>query len=254
MAPNSTMVRWVQSARQSALDLLLPPRCASCTAPLADAPRPVQLCDDCRGQLALADWPACPRCAALVPMAEGVALACSHCRDAKLKFERALAVGSYEGLLAALIKRMKADRSEVVARTLAALAWQELGAELAALDVDVATAVPMFWRTRWRRGVNPPRVLAEELAERLGVFAAGNMLRQVRAVTPQIEFSRQGRFQNMHRVMEVRPGYILDGAHVLLVDDILTTGATASEAARALRAAGADKVSVFVLARTPAEG
>jgi ComF family protein len=248
------MVGWLQSARQTALDLLLPPQCGACTAPLADGPRPVQLCDDCRSQLPLADWPTCPRCAALVPMAEGVTLACSHCRDAKLKFERTLALGSYEGLLAGLIKRMKADRSEVVVRTLADLAWQERGEGLAALNVDVATAVPMFWRTRWRRGVNPPRALSEQLAARLGVCAAGDMLRQTRHVTPQIEFSRQGRFQNMRHVMEVRPGYILDGAHVLLVDDILTTGATASEAARALLAAGAEQVSVFVLARTPAEG
>jgi ComF family protein len=245
------MVQWVQSARQTALDLLIPPRCGSCTAALPDGPRRVELCDDCRGRLALADWPVCPRCAALVPAAEGRPLACPHCRDARLHFERTLALGSYEGLLASLIKRMKIDRSEVVARTLASLAWESLGAELAALNVDVATAVPMFWRTRWRRGINPPRVLAEQIASRLGVFAAGDMLRQVRGVPPQIEFSRRGRFQNMHRVMAVRSGYILDAAHVLLVDDILTTGATASEAARALLAAGAAKVSVFVLARTP---
>lgn len=248
------MVGWVQSARQTALDLLIPPQCSACAAPLADGPRPVQLCDDCRGQLSLTDWPACPRCAALVPMAEGVALACSHCRDAKLKFERTLALGSYEGLLAGLIKRMKVDRSEVVVRTLADLAWQTLGVELAALNADVATAVPMFWRTRWRRGINPPRILAEQLAARLGICAAGDLLRQVRLVAPQVEFSRQGRFQNMHHAMTVRPGYILDGAHVLLVDDILTTGATASEAARAMLAEGAAKVSVFVLARTPADG
>lgn len=245
------MVRWVQSARQTALDLLLPPRCGSCAVALPDDIRPVELCDDCREQLALIEWPVCPRCAALVPVAEGVPLACPHCREAKLRFDRTLALGSYEGLLASLIKRMKADRSEVVVRTLAALAWETLAAELTALNVDVVTAVPMFWRTRWRRGINPPRVLAEQTAARLGVCAAGDMLRQVRDVSPQIEFSRQGRFQNMHKVMTVRPGYILDAAHVLLVDDILTTGATASEAARALLAAGAAKVSVLVLARTP---
>ncbi len=77
------------------------------------------------------------------------------------------------------------------------------------------------------------------------------MLRQVRNIPPQLGLSRPGRFANVAGRMVVRSGYSLQSAHVLVVDDILTTGATASEAARALKKAGAATVSVLVMARTP---
>jgi predicted amidophosphoribosyltransferase len=78
------------------------------------------------------------------------------------------------------------------------------------------------------------------------------MLQVRRNIPPQIGLSRPGRFRNVAGEMALRPGYSLQAAHVLVVDDILTTGATASEAARVLKRAGAARVSVFVLARTPA--
>jgi ComF family protein len=236
------------------LDLLFPPRCISCNTELADDYAEVMLCVSCQARLRLIDWPVCERCAAPVPETSGVQLACSHCRGVKLRFSRTIALGSYEGLLRQLIMRMKTDRSELVARNMIDLAWRGLKERLRALKVDVVASVPMDpWR-RWKRGANPPRTMAERLAEKLGVPAAGGMLRLLRPVPAQVGLSRPARFRNVAGEMAVRTAYHLEAAHVLLVDDILTTGATSSEAARALRRAGADEVSVFVLARTPAEG
>ena len=82
--------------------------------------------------------------------------------------------------------------------------------------------------------------------------AAGGMLRLRQDLPPQVGLSRPARFRNVAGEMAVRPTYYLQDAHVLAVDDILTTGATCSEAARVLRRAGAREVSVFVMARTPA--
>jgi predicted amidophosphoribosyltransferase len=104
---------------------------------------------------------------------------------------------------------------------------------------------------RWRRGVNPPAEMADHLAQRLGVPAAPRMLRSRRNIPPQIGLSRPARFRNVAGEMAVRPAYSLQAARVLLVDDILTTGATASEAARVLKKTGAEMVAVFVLGRTP---
>jgi ComF family protein len=212
------------------------------------------LCASCHAKLRIIDWPVCRRCAAPVPETNGVQLDCSHCRGVKLRFSGAIALGSYEGLLRQLIMRMKTDRSELVARNLVDLAWIELSWRLQALKVDVVASVPMDpWR-RWRRGANPPRTMAERLAEKLGAPAASGMLRLLRPLPAQVGLSRPARFRNVAGEMSVRSTYHLEAAHVLLVDDILTTGATCSEAARALRRAGADEVSVFVLARTPADG
>jgi ComF family protein len=243
---------WGKRAASAAVDLLLPPRCACCAGDPTEARRAPLLCRTCRDDLELTTWPVCQRCAAPVPVTGEAVLPCPHCRDAKLRFDRTLALGSFEGLLRHWVMRMKQDRSGLAARALADLAWSELGGDLRELAVDVVAAAPMSpWR-RWQRGVNPPRIVAERLAAKLHKPAAGNMLRQVRNIPPQLGLSRPGRFANVAGRMAVRPGYSLQAAHVLLVDDILTTGATASEAARALKKAGAAQVSVLVLARTPA--
>ncbi|RIK75596.1 MAG: amidophosphoribosyltransferase [Planctomycetota bacterium] len=245
--------RWMGRARSATADLLFPPACIACSTQCVAHFSDLMLCDACRGRLPLIDWPVCTRCAAPVPEAAGVRLACNHCRGDRLRFERTIALGSYEGLLRDLIVRMKTDRSEVVAHTLLELAWRELADALRALPADVVTAVPSSpWR-RWRRGTNPPATLAQRLAEKLGIPAATAMLQLRRNVPPQVGLSRSARFRNLSGEMAVRPTYHLQDARVLLVDDILTTGATCTEAARVLKLAGAAEVTVFVLGRTPAE-
>lgn len=245
--------RWIRDASAATSDLLYPPRCIACAADLAEGHGGLMLCRDCHERLSLTDWPVCPRCAAPVPEASGVHLPCNHCRGDRLRFDRAIALGSYEGLLRQLIMRMKAERSELAASTLLEVAWRDVGDVLSDLDVDVVTAVPMHpWR-KWRRGANPPAALARGLAHKLRVSVAPNMLRLKRDVPPQVGLSRSARFRNLAGEMALRPTYHLAAARVLLVDDILTTGATCTEAARVLRRGGAGDVTVFVLARTPAE-
>jgi ComF family protein len=210
------------------------------------------LCPNCREELPLIEWPVCSRCAAQVPAIDGVELACTHCRGDKLRFDRAIALGAYEGNLRQLIMRMKTERTQLTANTLVELAWQEIGQRLCDLEVDAVAPVPMHLRRRWQRGVDPPRAMAERIAAKLGVPAAPGMLRLKRNVAPQVGLSRPGRFRNVAGEMALRPTYHLQAAHVLLVDDILTTGATCSEAARVLKRGGAEQVTVLVLARTPA--
>jgi predicted amidophosphoribosyltransferase len=107
------------------------------------------------------------------------------------------------------------------------------------------------WR-RWQRGVNAPLAVAKRLATLLNVPCEGMMLRLVRDVPAQVGLSRPARFRNVAGEMSVGASYHFQAARVLIVDDILTTGATCSEAARVLRRAGVAEASVFVLARTPA--
>jgi ComF family protein len=244
--------RWLAHGCGAAIDLLFPPRCVACAADLPEADSGVMLCRDCRELLPLIEWPVCARCAAQVPATDGVELPCNHCRGDKLRFNRTIALGAYEGNLRQLVMRMKTERSQLTANTLVELAWHELGGRLRSLNLDAVVPVPMHLRRRWLRGVDPPRAMAEKIAAKLGVPAASGMLRLKRNVAPQVGLSRPGRFRNVAGEMAVRPTYHLQAAHVLLVDDILTTGATCSEAARVLKRAGAEQVTVFVIARTPA--
>jgi len=127
---------WLRSAGDRALDLLFPPSCVSCRADLEEDGDSVNLCPPCRKQLQRVSWPTCGRCAARVPDIPGTVADCGHCRGDKLRFDRALTFGSYEGLLGELVVRMKFDRSERLARLFGSLLAAELGAEIADLKPD----------------------------------------------------------------------------------------------------------------------
>src|SRR4029079_16417363 len=103
---------------------------------------------------------------------------------------------------------------------------------------------------RWLHGTNSAAVLAEVLADKLRVPLATSMLKRLRHTAPQFSLPPSERRANVRGVFALRTGYHLEQANVLLVDDILTTGSTCSEAARALKRAGAARVVVAVAART----
>lgn len=233
------------------LDLLFPPICVSCQADLDGMDRGINLCEACRKQLQIATWPTCLRCASRVPEIPEPVSDCGHCREDKLRFDHALTLGSYEGLLGELVVKMKRDRSERLARLFSSLLLDELEAPLRDLSLDAVVPIPMHWRRRLARGTNSPAAMANRLGRDLGLPVLVKALRRRRNSLPQKGLSRRGRFRNMHRQIEARAGYPWKASHVLLVDDILTTGATCSEAARALKQGGVDQVSVLVVGRTP---
>jgi ComF family protein len=113
----------------------------------------------------------------------------------------------------------------------------------------VVVPVPLHWWRHWRRGYNQAETLARAVAAGLGLPCWPRCLRRIRN-TPQqtLQSSPTSRQANVHGAFAPRPGYRMAGKRVLLVDDVLTTGATASEAARALRRGGAGSVAVAVLA------
>jgi predicted amidophosphoribosyltransferase len=246
----SNLWRWSETAGQTLLDLLLPPRCRSCDADMLDSADRLLLCRECRERIVLNDGPACPRCAAPLPSAGGADLDCVHCRLSKLRMDRTFALGRFEGLLHDLIVRMKSDAGAALPRLLADLSWQRLGADLQRLGIDVVAPVPRRNRLGRRRGVGL-EAAAERIARRLRTPFDAQLLQLGSSVAKQVGLSRAGRFANVAGQMSISPGRRLSEAHVLVVDDTLTTGATCSEAARSLRKAGAAEVTALVFARTP---
>ena len=109
--------------------------------------------------------------------------------------------------------------------------------------------MPMHWTRRLQRGINSPEILAGCLARHLGIPLRRRLLVRCRRTFLQTEMSPPQRFRNVRAAFRVHKSPCLQGARVLLVDDILTTGATCSEAAKTLKKAGAAAVVVAVLAR-----
>jgi ComF family protein len=120
---------------------------------------------------------------------------------------------------------------------------------LADLGGELIVPVPMFWARRLARGTNSPEIVADCLGRSLGVPVGRRVLCRCRNTMPQAGLLPRERFRNVRGAFRVRAGYHLDGRRVLLVDDILTTGATCSEAAKVLKQAGATLVAAVVVAR-----
>ena len=117
------------------------------------------------------------------------------------------------------------------------------------LQSDIVIPVPMFWARRFHRGTNNTEVLANCLAKSLDIPARRRILVRHRHTQPQADLPPSRRFQNVRGAFRVRRPDVVEGARVLLVDDVLTTGATCSEAAKVLKQAGAASVAVAVVAR-----
>jgi ComF family protein len=229
--------------------LAFPPICPVCDASTGGPP----FCGDCRSELLGAAGPACPRCAMPVGPYADLAGGCSECRGRSLGFDGAIALGPYRGPIRHLCLSLKHERNAWMARWLAEVVAEgrsgPLGEEARAGPLVVP--VPLHWRKRVRRGYNQAEALARGLARALSLEVRP-ALRRV-AATPALAMAgRVERARLMRHAFRARRFRGIRGRSVLLVDDILTTGATTGAAARALKRAGASRVVVVVVAR--AEG
>lgn len=170
---------------------------------------------------------------------------CGLCRRGMRAFDAAYSWGAYEGRLRQLIHLLKYGGVRPLGKILGE--WMAL-AMPRELNFDRIIPAPLHWRRRLRRGFNQAELLAQEVARRFG-RKPDNVLRRVRATAVQAGLSHSARRANVAGAFRVRRGVSLAGQRVLLVDDVMTTGATATACAQALKQAGARYVAVLTLAR-----
>jgi ComF family protein len=169
-----------------------------------------------------------------------------HARDPD--FDVARAVFSYEGPVVPLIKAFKFEGEYFLGPLLLKDAFASGWMPVELKDVDVVAPVPLHPRRERERGYDQAALLAGSLARALGVPARRRALRRVRYTDQQALLPSRARWENVRGAFEPGP-HAVEGLKVLLVDDVMTTGATASECARVLKKAGAAGVSVLTLAR-----
>jgi ComF family protein len=175
---------------------------------------------------------------------------CAACRGRSLGFDAAIALGPYEGSLREVCLRLKHERNAWLAPGLGELWVEARRPAVASLPADAwIVPVPLHWWRHWRRGYNQAEALARALARRLD-RPVHRPLRRVKATEKLAELSPTERARALRGAFRARKDPGLDGRTILLVDDVLTTGATCGAAARALKQAGADRVVVAVIART----
>ena len=190
----------------------------------------------------------CVRCG--LPFEEAAALQgvdlCGLCRTSPWPFDIARSFGAYEGDLRRLIHLLKYDRMVPIA---AHLADRMVDVADVLTPADVITPVPLYRLRWWQRGFNQAHALAHQLSRRMGVTLAPGVLTRVRATKPQAGLSHHERRRNVDGAFAVRRNDAVRGKRVILVDDVMTTGATLGACAKALKAAGARSVAALTVAR-----
>lgn len=224
------------------LGLLFPGECPACGEAAHDS---TNLCDGCRS--AVADpFDACPRCSSTVGPHTADPAGCPKCRDETFAFAGTWRLGPYHGPLGPLVKRIKTPAGFRLAGALAGLWAGRHGTTASAAGFDCVAPIPLHWTRRFARGYDQADALAAEVARRLGLRCRP-LLKRRRATARQTGVSATARRDNVRGAFRARRSR-RKPARVLLIDDVLTTGSTANEAARALTRSGVKHVQVGVIA------
>lgn len=236
----------------SLLDAVIPPRCLKCGEVVANTGA---LCAQCFEKISFITAPLCQSCG--IPFSDIYlenpdSLICGTCVENPPVFERARAVIVYNDDSRSLITRFKyADRTDLAP---AFARWMtRVGGDLLA-DADVILPVPLH---RWRlltRTYNQSAYLARRIAQLSGVPAEYGALRRVKATPSQGGLSASARKRNVASAFAIIKPEAVSGKRIVLVDDVLTTGATLNACAKVLRHSGATAVDAIVIGRVPAPG
>jgi ComF family protein len=227
-------------------DLLYPNVCPLCESLIADSAK--HFCASCRESLVADPHRTCPRCTSTVAEFADVSAGCPRCRRDTFHFDGALRMGPYEGRLRDAVLRMKHAAGETLASSVGELWAETQASRFLQLGVDCVVPVPLHWTRRLRRSFNQAESLAAATANRLNIPHIRHGLIRTRRTPSQVGQTAPQRRTNLKGAFRARRSASLAGRKILLVDDVMTTGSTASEAARELKAAGAASVFVAVLA------
>jgi len=243
-ALNTCRAAWRQAARL-ALDIALPTLCVACREPVDGE----GVCATCWAKLSFIAPPFCPRLGIPFVYDPGPELLSMEAIASPPAYQRARAAVRYDDVARTLVHALKyQDRTDLAP---AMGRWMaRAGSEL--LDeADALIPVPLHWRRGWSRRYNQSGALARVIERQSGVKVVSEALRRVRPTQQQIGLSRSQRASNVQGAFKVAPDRHSDiqGRRVILVDEVLTSGATADACARALLRARAAQVDILVFAR-----
>jgi len=243
--PPSSLSSTVRNVGRSLSGLLLPGSCCLCAEEVAEYRNPHVLCHPCEQKLA--QTKKCVRCSAVLSHENALPSDnCPACHHLKLPFEEVTSVGNYEGNLREAVIAAKTSRGT-------AAAW-DLGQLLSSvLEYNSAiepwiVPVPMHWTRRIRRGTDTAAILAKSFSRKTG-WPFRKLVTCQRAMSKQSELSTTARKKNVRNAFAVSDPIPPDRP-ILLVDDIMTTGATLTELARMLSKSGASDIRVAIVARS----
>jgi ComF family protein len=231
---------------RTVLDAVLPPRCLKCGDILAGANG---LCPDCWRKLTWLAAPCCDCCGQPFPFDAGADSLCGACLQKRPAYDRARAVFRYDEQSRDLVIGLKhADRTESVP---ALAGWMARAGSALLEDAELLVPVPLHWTRLASRRFNQAGLLAQAIGRLSGHPVLPQVLERRRATRSQGHLGRLARFRNVKGAITVaaRHATAVTNRRVLLIDAVITTGATVESAAKALISEGARQVDVLALAK-----
>src|SRR6187551_698637 len=228
-----------------ALDIALPTLCVACREPVDGE----GVCAACWAKLSFIAPPFCPRLGIPFVYDPGPDMLSMEAIASPPAYQRARAAVRYDDVARTLVHQLKyhdrTDLAPAMGRWMARAGHELLG------EADALVPVPLHWRRGWSRRYNQSGALARVIERQSGVKLASELLRRVRPTQQQIGLSRSERADNVQGAFKIAPDRAAEihGRRVVLIDDVLTTGATTDACARALLRARAAQVDVLVFAR-----
>ena len=237
----------VASGLRALADAAFPPRCPSCHGAVSAAGN---FCTECFSRVRMIAAPLCDCCGIPFIVAIEKGALCPDCLMERPAYTKARAVMVYDAVSRPLISALKfADQWSGVQRYSAMM--QGAGGQVL-IGADMLVPVPLHWRRLAKRKFNQSALLAYGISRRSGLPCVPNLLKRIRATKPQMQLDHAERARNVRQAFEVNTKMKQQVINkiVVLVDDVVTTGATVNACAKALHRAGAKEVRVLSLART----
>ena len=226
--------------------LFYPATCVVCSG---DLERPEYLCESCRSRAPRITSPFCAKCSEPFSGAITQTFSCANCEHRTLHFDSAVAAYRSRGLVRKLVHDFKYGHQRHLRHPLAEWLGEAVNdSRLRGRRFDLIVPVPLHPARERERGFNQATLLAELLARQVAV-PLRPVLERIRYTTTQTAYDRAERMENLHDAFRLRKNMNVRELHVLLIDDVLTTGSTLSECARVLKEAGAISVHAATAAR-----
>jgi ComF family protein len=241
-----SILREIRKVAEAALGLVYPPHCAACGA---DTQPGIYICSKCAKGAIPIKAPRCERCSQPFDGDITGAFTCSNCAGRDFHFDCAVSGFVARGVVREYIHWFKYNRRVELRHPLAD--WAAAGLEderICSRPFDAFVPVPLHFRRQLGRGFNQAAELTSLLGPRAGVPVL-HALKRIRYTTTQTAFGRSERMENLRGAFRVRHPETVLNRHLILVDDVFTTGSTVDECARVLRDAGAASVRALTVAR-----
>lgn len=229
------------------LNIILPPRCPYCGKIVV---LDHTLCESCFNKLHFITAPYCRICGNPIENEEDAktGLICAHCSSHKRTIRMVRSALVYDDFSKKTILDFK-FYGKVQNACLLAKWMYAAGSDIFKAQADIIIPVPLSYRRLLRRGYNQSAILAQQLSKQTGIKADVTSFKKVKHTKPQSSLSENARLKNVHNAFKVVKNNNIKDKHVILIDDVMTTGATLNECAKVLLKAGALSVDALTVAR-----